>query len=94
MGQGRAKVVKAFNTIGASYYGDPAFDAFYCGDDLPAKKVARALIADTKMRPVDVGPLKNACYLEQIAGLWIDLAIHRRVQGPFGFNLVKKEDRE
>jgi len=47
------------------------------------------LIADTGMRPVFVGPLKNAGYLEHIAGLWIDLTLNARVDGAFGFNLVK-----
>lgn len=86
-----AKVVKAFNTIGAAYQGDAHFDGFYCGDDTEAKKVIAGLIEDTSMRPVDVGPLKNAAYLEHMAGLWIDLAVHNRVQGAFGFNLVKKD---
>ena len=86
-----ARVVKAFNTIGAALYGDPAFDILYCGDDAEAKSTLRGLIADTKMRPQDVGPLKNAAYLEQIAGLWIDLAVKGRVQGRFGFNLVMEQ---
>jgi predicted dinucleotide-binding enzyme len=83
-----ARVVKAFNTIGAAMYGDPAFDIVYCGDDAEAKSIVRGLIADTKMRPQDVGPLRNAAYLEHIAGLWIDLAMKGRVHGRFGFNLV------
>lgn len=84
-----AHVVKAFNTIGAFLYGNEAFDAFYCGDDPAALETVRQMIADTKMKPVFVGPLKNAVYLEHIAGLWVDLTLNRRVDGPFGFNLVK-----
>jgi hypothetical protein len=85
-----ARVVKAFNTIGAALMGDPAFDMMYCGDDAQAKDVVRGLIADTGMTPVDVGPLSNSRYLEQVAGLWVDLAVKGRVQGAFGFNLVRK----
>jgi 8-hydroxy-5-deazaflavin:NADPH oxidoreductase len=85
-----ARVVKAFNTIGAMLFGDSAFDMLYCGDDAEAKKTVRALIADTTMNPVDVGPLKNAGYLEQMAGLWVDLEIKQRVPGAFGFRLVFK----
>lgn len=85
-----ARVVKAFNTIGAGLMGDPAFDMMYCGDDVEAKEVVRRLIADTGMKPVDVGPLSNASYLEHLAGLWIDLAVKGRIKGAFGFNLVKK----
>ena len=85
-----ARVVKAFNTIGAALMGDPTFDMMYCGDDAAVKKVVDSLIADTGMKPVDVGPLSNARYLEQVAGLWVDLVVKQRVPGAFGFNLVKK----
>jgi hypothetical protein len=85
-----ARVVKAFNTIGAALMGDATFDMMYCGDDAAAKKVAESLIADTGMKPVDVGPLSNARYLEQVAGLWVDLVVKQRRPGAFGFNLVKK----
>jgi hypothetical protein len=84
-----ARVVKAFNTIGAGLMGDSTFDMMYCGDDAAAKDVVRGLIADTGMRPVDVGPLSNARYLEQIAGLWVDLVAKQR-RPLFGFNLVEK----
>ncbi|HEX5283393.1 MAG TPA: NADPH-dependent F420 reductase [Bryocella sp.] len=85
-----ARVVKAFNTIGAALMGDAAFDMMYCGDDVEAKQVVDGLIADTGMKPVDVGPLSNARYLENVAGLWIDLAVKGRIKGAFGFNLVRK----
>ena len=42
------------------------------------------------MKPVDVGSLSNAHYLEQIAGLWVDLVVKQRTPGAIGFNLVKK----
>jgi predicted dinucleotide-binding enzyme len=85
-----SRVVKAFNTIGAALIGDADFDMFYCGDDDGGKKVVRGLIEDTGMRPVDGGPLRNAGYLEHIAGLWIDLAVKGRIPGAFGFKLLKK----
>ena len=83
-----ARVVKAFNTIGAACLGNSRFDSFYCGDDEEANLTVRALIADTGMHPVDVGSLEAAGYLEQLAGLWIDLAMRGKMQVPFGFNLV------
>ena len=61
---------------------------FYCGDDLEANSLVRGLIEDTTMRPVYAGPLKNAAYLEHLAGLWIDLAVRGRIQGSFGFKLL------
>src|SRR5947209_16797748 len=41
-----AKVVKAFNTIGAILYGNATFDALYCGDDAAALDTTKHLIAD------------------------------------------------
>ena len=79
-----AHVVKAFNTIGARFYGDPAFDVLYCGENSEAKSVVGGLIEDTKMHPVDVGPLRCAAHLEHLAALWIDLAVNGRIQGAFG----------
>jgi predicted dinucleotide-binding enzyme len=88
---GGAHVIKAFNTIGSFLYGNSTFDGFYCGDDPASLEVVRQLIVDSNMKPVFAGPLKNSEYLENLAGLWIDLAIHQRIGGPFGFNLVKAE---
>lgn len=86
-----ATVVKAFNTIGAALYGDSTFDSFFCGDDIAAKETVRSLIADTSARPVDLGGLSNARYLEQVAGLWISLAMKGFAGGAFAFNIVRKE---
>ena len=85
-----ARLVKAFNTIGSMLMGDPTFDMMYCGDDAQAKEIVHGLVADTGMKPVDVGPLSNSRYLEAVAGLWIDLVLKGRIQGAFGFNLVSK----
>jgi predicted dinucleotide-binding enzyme len=87
-----AKVVKAFNTVGAALYGEGSFDSFFCGDDPGAKETVRSLIADTSAKPVDVGGLANARYLEQLAGLWIALAMKGFAGGAFAFNIVRKEN--
>jgi len=90
-----ARVVKAFNTIGAACYGNAQFgaqraDGFYCGDDASAKNSVRELIADVGLDPADVGPLRNARYLEALAMLWIDLAVNQK-QGPnHGFKLLRR----
>lgn len=90
-----AKVVKAFNTIGAACYGNAQFGSerasgFYCGDDAEAKAAVRGLIEDVGLDPADVGPLKNARSLEAIAMLWIDLAINQQ-QGPnHAFRLLRR----
>ena len=90
-----AKIVKAFNTIGAANVGDAQFgpqraDGFYCGDDHDAKAVVKDLIADAGLEPVDVGPLVNARLLEPLAMLWIDLAVNQRQGTNHAFKLLRR----
>ncbi|HLH02432.1 MAG TPA: NADPH-dependent F420 reductase [Bryobacteraceae bacterium] len=90
-----AKVVKAFNTIGAPCYGNAQFGSerasgFYCGDDAEAKAAVRELIADAALDPVDVGPLRNARWLEAMAMLWIDLAINQKQGVNHAFKLLRR----
>jgi 8-hydroxy-5-deazaflavin:NADPH oxidoreductase len=90
-----AKVVKAFNTIGAMDFGNARFgseraDGFYCGDDPAAKAVVKQLVEDIDMEPVDVGPLRNARLLEPLAMLWIDLAVNQRQGANHGFKLLRR----
>lgn len=90
-----AKVVKAFNTIGAMNFGNANFggvaaDGFYCGDDPAAKSVVKGLISDAGMNPVDVGPLRNARLLEPLAMLWIDLAVNQKQGANHAFKLLRR----
>ena len=71
-----AEVVKAFNTLFAQVLAKgPKLDdgqvatAFYAGDSERAKQTARALIDSIGFKSVDAGALKNARYLEPLAGL-------------------------
>lgn len=71
-----AEVVKAFNTLFAQVLAKgPKLDdgqvatAFYAGDSERAKQTARALIESIGLRSIDAGGLKNARYLEPLAGL-------------------------
>jgi len=70
-----AKVVKAFNTVfaqvlaqGASLHG-VTVPVFVAADDASAKETAKALIQSIGFAPIDAGALKNARYLEPLAGL-------------------------
>jgi 8-hydroxy-5-deazaflavin:NADPH oxidoreductase len=78
-----AKVVKAFNTIGAPNFGNAQFgsqkaEGCYCADDTSAKATVRELVAAAGFDPVDVGPLRNARLPEPLAMLWVDLAVNQR----------------
>jgi predicted dinucleotide-binding enzyme len=88
-----AFIVKAFNSIGAALLGKGKIggrmaDGFYCGDSATAKQVVGPLITAAGLRPVDVGPLRNARYLEAMAMLWIDLAVNQKRGATFAFTLA------
>lgn len=71
-----ARVVKAFNTLFAQVLADGAdFGAgqkasvFIAGDDADAKQTVQGLAETMGFKTVDAGGLKNARYLEPLAGL-------------------------
>jgi len=75
-----ADVVKAFNTLFAQVLAEgPEFadgqvaPSFVASDSERAKQTATALIESIGFTAVDAGPLKNARYLEPLAGLNIYL---------------------
>lgn len=70
-----AQVVKAFNTVfaqvldaGAELQGKRV-PVYYATDSQQAGKTVHDLIQSTGFAPVSAGPLKNARYLEPVAGL-------------------------
>jgi NADPH-dependent F420 reductase len=86
-----ARVVKAFNTVGAgtlhdAKYGDHSASMFVCGDDEAAKKLVTQLADEIGFEVIDAGPLIEARYLEPLAMLWIHLAI----RGKFGSKIAVK----
>ena len=75
----KARVVKAFNTVFAQVLAEgptlagSVVQVPYAGDDAAAKQAVAALITSMGFAPVDAGGLKNARYLEPLAGLTIYL---------------------
>lgn len=73
-----ANVVKALNTVFASRYANPSeggqpLPALVAGDDAAAKATVAQLVASLGFRPLDVGSLRYARSLEEIAFLNISL---------------------
>ena len=77
-----ARVVKAFNTVGANVMADADFGGpvrpvlFVAGDDGAAKATALELAEDVGFEGADAGGLERAHALEMLAVLWI----HRAMQ--------------
>jgi len=75
-----AKVVKAFNTVfaqvlaeGASLGDGQTVPVFVAGDDAQAKSAVSEIARSIGFETIDAGGLKNARYLEPLAGLNIYL---------------------
>jgi NADPH-dependent F420 reductase len=90
-----ARVVKAFNTVGANIMADPSFEGhrpvmFYCGDDAQAKQVVKKLIDELVFEAIDAGPLTQARLLEPFAQLWISLAYAQGLGREFAFGLLRR----
>ncbi|TCC37413.1 NADP oxidoreductase [Kribbella capetownensis] len=70
-----AHVVKAFNTVfGHVLVQDRPLDVFFAGDDPQAKASVSAFIESLGLRPLDVGDLEMARWLEGVGPLLMGLA--------------------
>jgi hypothetical protein len=75
----RARLTKAFNTIGANRMTDPTVDGadatmFVAGDDADAVETVGTLARDLGFEPVVAGDLAAATHLENLARFWIHLS--------------------
>jgi 8-hydroxy-5-deazaflavin:NADPH oxidoreductase len=87
------KVVKALNTVFASRYAAPAqdgqpLDAFLASDDEQAKSTVSELVQSLGFRPVDLGGLRMARTLEELAFANISLNATRGWPWQSAFRLV------
>ena len=71
-----ASVVKAFNTIFRHVLEKGRPDVFIAGDDAQAKAAVKAFIESIGLRPLDVGALKMAYWLEGAGVISMGLARH------------------
>jgi predicted dinucleotide-binding enzyme len=72
-----ARVVKAFNAIGAHImidpiFGDDAATMFIAGNDAEAKQEATRLIKEFGWEVEDLGGIEQSFFLEAFASLWIN----------------------
>ncbi len=92
-----ARVVKAFNTTFAALmssesrmFGSMKPTGFFCGDDDSAKAAVSDLIKETGLEPLDVGPLRNARYIEPLAMLVIHLGFVEGMGTNIAMALLKR----
>src|SRR5258708_32456907 len=75
---------------GSTKFGDEVSSITYCGDDAQGKEVVAGLLRETGVEPVDVGPLRNARYLEPAMMLLVQMSYRLRM-GMVGFKLLRKK---
>jgi 8-hydroxy-5-deazaflavin:NADPH oxidoreductase len=90
----KARVVKIFNTVGweimaKPQYGNEAAMMFYAGDDPEAKAIAAQLAREAGFEPLDVGGLSSSSYLENLAGLWGQLAYGQEMGRGIAWRVLK-----
>lgn len=72
----KARVVKAFNTVGYAHMFKPQFpggppDMFICGNDADAKKTVSQICKDFGWGVIDIGGIESARYLEPMCLTWV-----------------------
>lgn len=90
-----ARVVKGFNHFSSEIMRSPTLttgpvDAFFAGDDGEAKTEVMALAGTMGFRPHDAGALRNASLVENLAVLWINLAMTEGAGRQFAFRLERQ----
>lgn len=88
-----ARCVKAFNTFGSEFHRDPALaetsiDVHLAGDDADAKALVSEIAENAGFTPIDVGGLRQAGPLENLAVIWIQLALIQGHGRHIGFKLL------
>ena len=90
-----SKIIKAFNTLGVasildSNFGQQPPALFYCSDHENAKSFLREIAPVFAADPIDVGELKMAGFLESLASLEIQLAVHQGLGDDIAFALLRR----
>jgi 8-hydroxy-5-deazaflavin:NADPH oxidoreductase len=88
----RARVFRAFNSVGWENFADPVFDGvqadlFYCGPD-DGREAVEQLIEDIGLRPMRLGDLDQVGLVDAVAGIWFALALKQGLGRHLAFKVL------
>lgn len=92
----KAKVVKAFNTVGNTYMYKPNFadgtpTMFYCGNDTGAKEVVKTILLSFGWQACDIGDITGSRELEPMCILWVKIGMQSNNWNN-AFKLLTRQD--
>jgi 8-hydroxy-5-deazaflavin:NADPH oxidoreductase len=90
----KARVVKAFNTVGYAHFYQPDFpggppDMFICGNDDAAKRTVTEILLSFGWPSIDTGGIEGARLQEPLCVLWVGYAMRYQSTG-HAFKLLRK----
>jgi predicted dinucleotide-binding enzyme len=89
-----AHLVKAFNSVGASYMVNPKFEGgpptmFICGNNEAAKQTVRGILDQFGWETADMGTVEAARAIEPLCILWCLPGFRSNDWGPRAFKMLK-----
>jgi len=89
----RARVFRAFNSLGWENFADPLLDGvsadlFYCGPDGEARAIIEQMIADVGLRPMCLGDVDQVGLVDSVAALWFALALGQKKGRHLAFKVL------
>ena len=91
----RARVFRAFNTLGWENFADPVYDGiqadlFYCGPGGDDREVVEQMISDVGLRPIRLGDVDQVSLVDSVGSLWFALALGQGKGRHLAFKVLSK----
>jgi predicted dinucleotide-binding enzyme len=91
----RARVFRAFNSLGWENFADPAYggetaDLFYCGPGDDARGTVEQLISAIGLRPMYLGGSEQVGLVDAVGGLWFALVFGQGMGRQLAFKVLTR----
>src|SRR6266852_5918728 len=91
----RARIYRAFNTLGWENFANPEFecgpaDLFFCGPDGDSRAEVEQLITAIGLRPIYLGGVEQVGLVDAVGSLWLALAFGQHKGRHLAFKLLTR----